>query len=91
MYNYKIEISRYKRAQKWSKWNLIEKFDLVTEIKGWLNAAETLLSEMRRTNIDCFNCGGQTYVGTRARYNHVGYVRNIDETTMYKLEIVRTK
>lgn len=81
-----------KREQKFRKWNATDNnFDLVTEIRGWNSARQTLLSEMHRTNIDCFSGKGQTYVGTRSRNNKLGYITNESETTMYKLEIVRTK
>lgn len=75
--------------QKWQNAN--NEFDLVTEINGWINANNTLLCELHKLNDKCFNGNGTTAIRDRRRYNSTGYVYNQSETTLYKLEIIRTK
>ena len=91
MNTYKLTIMTYKREQRFHKWRHIDNdFDLVSEIKGFSSATQTLRDELHKQNAKCFNSKGEVLLGSRQKYNYVGYVRNESETTMYKLEIVRT-
>lgn len=91
MYTYKIEITMYNRKNNTYRWSKTDNvFDIVTEINGFANAQRTMQTELHKILDSCFASKGKTYLRDRRHYNTVGYVTNEKETTLYKLEVLRT-